>query len=270
MRILFFSDMHFPYSGLLDDELLYARNLLFIPFLNEIFSLKSDIVISLGDLVLDGLKEEMDEVYAHVKGNFYHILGNHDRIKFSLNELIDNKFRHGDTFLMYNQCDIILLETARDKNSQNWGGTLSDLQILWLKKCVEKNPEKPLLIFAHHPIFNTVRKSNYDMYSIDKNCEILPILKSRKGLCFYISGHTHTDDILRDGNIIFISASSVIDARIIRTLDISKKEIYYKSVDFNTKNTILEAKKLEKNLAEFNMSKFSVGSVLETNARFKI
>lgn len=269
MRIIFFADMHFPYSKLLDDKLLKARDELYFPFLDKVFSLQSDMVISLGDLVLSGYKEEMDEVYSKAKGNFYHILGNHDRAIFCLKELIDGKFRYGDSFFEYEFCDVLLLETAKDKNQKDWGGELSSLQISWLKECIDKNLRKPLLIFAHHPVFDTVRKSNYNMFSLDKNCEILDILEKRQNLVFYISGHTHTDDIIRDKNLVFISASCIIDARMVRILEIYKDEIYYKSVDFTTSKDMVAAEILSKNVEGFNFSKYGVGGTLETNARFK-
>lgn len=269
MRILFFSDMHFPYSKILNEELLKARDELFFSFLDRVFEMKSDMVISLGDLVLRGFKEEMDEVYDRVVGSFYHILGNHDRALFGLDELVDKKFRHGDSFFEFDLCDVILLETAKDKNSDDWGGKLTSSQILWLKSCVQTNTNKPLFIFAHHPVFDTVRKSNYDMYSISKSCEILPILRLRKNPVFYISGHTHTDDIIKDENLFFISTSCVIDARMVRILEISKDEILYKSIDLDSQSGIKYAKLLSQNLSDFNMSEFGVGGRFETNLRLK-
>lgn len=272
MKIVFFGDLHFPYSKILNDKLLKVRDDFYFPFFQKVFELDGDIFISLGDLVLKGYKEEMDEVYMHVKNKkpFFHVLGNHDTTCYELDELVDNKFIFHDTFLEFNKCCIIILQSPRYKDSENYGGFLSPLQLSWLENSIKKSEDKPLLIFSHHPVFDTVRKSNYPMFCIDKECNVYDVLKTKKQNSFFINGHNHSDSITKKDNWTFISTNCIIDAKSVKIVEITKKFLEYKTIDFSTEEDKKLAKILVENVDGIKFSKYSIGTTLEKNGKFSL
>ncbi|MFK4998539.1 hypothetical protein ACI2OX_18140 [Bacillus sp. N9] len=65
-------------------------------------------------------------------------------------------------------------------NKDNFGGWVTEQQLTWLQKVIETSGEKPMLIFAHHPVYNTTKKSDESMFHIHSEANIWEVLKEKK------------------------------------------------------------------------------------------
>ena len=106
---------------------------------------------------------------------------------------------------------LLFLETAREQEDpDNWGGWISKEQLVWLEKEIEKSGDKLLLIFAHHPVYDTTFRSNFSMLSIEPKIDVWSVLRKKKGKGIYVNGHNHVDSIVGSENWTFIQIAAVI------------------------------------------------------------
>jgi len=74
------------------------------------------------------------------------------------------------------------------------GGALPIAQRDWLDELAAGTPD-PVLVFAHHPSFNP--DPNYGLAPADHEA-LLALIARRENIAGYLSGHTHSNHVVRD------------------------------------------------------------------------
>lgn len=118
-----------------------------------------DVVIATGDLVDERTEAEyrmLQEILASLKAPIYFVMGNHDdRIAFR--KVFPNlPYMPAEGFVQYVLNDypvrIIVLDTLVDGEGY---GDMDAERLAWLEARLAEMPDKPTLIFMHHPPFTT-------------------------------------------------------------------------------------------------------------------
>lgn len=249
MKIALIGDLHYPSKNgvtkAMAKRTLQARDAFFPYFLNEFFSEQVDFHIALGDLTNFGQVDEYKEVYQFIRqydSKFVHVLGNHDLYQMGYDAVQEFTKQKRYDFMEIDGAIYVRLCTARELSTDNYGGSLDDEQLLWLEQIIHQSGTKPVIIFAHHPIVNTTKFSNRDMYSIDPAVDMWSILSQKKGNGFYMNGHTHVNDIIKKEQWNFCQCCAVMDFPSIRILTIEAGQI-----SFSTKEILL-SERMKENL----------------------
>lgn len=249
MKIALIGDLHYPSkNGVtkpMEQKILQARDEFFPYFLNQFFSEQADFHIALGDLTNFGKADEYKEVYQFIRqydSNFVHVIGNHDLYQMGYDAVHDFTKQKPYDFMEKDGVVYVRLATARELSPDNYGGSLDDEQLLWLDQIIHQSGTKPVIIFAHHPLVDTTKFSNREMYSIDPAINMWSILSQKKGNGFYLNGHTHVNDIIKKEQWNFCQCCAVMDFPSIRILTIEAGRI-----SFSTKEIVL-SERMKENL----------------------
>ncbi|NOU88378.1 carbohydrate-binding protein, partial [Paenibacillus sp. LMG 31460] len=121
---------------------------------------------------------------------------------------------------------------------------LNDETISWLDSTLASNadPSKPIFLFMHQPIYQTVSKSYSDNYgsSGPQMYKLQDVLKKYPQSVF-ITGHLH-DDIKLQGNLYSEEFSAVRDGAVINNqgliVDVYNDKVQMRGRDLNSKTTI--------------------------------
>jgi 3',5'-cyclic AMP phosphodiesterase CpdA len=189
------SDVHIKKSGTIDMQKFQAA----LKQLNE-QAQKQDAVVIVGDLTDNGLQEEYDRFFSvyDVKKQPQAVslitIGNHeyrnglseaDAQKRFLTEtgmesIYDHKVIKGYHFIILGS-ENRLTEGYYSKEQIQWLGEQ-------LEQAVKDDPKKPIFVFQHHPIKNTVFGSEW---STGMNGELLYNTLKEYPQVIHFSGHTH-------------------------------------------------------------------------------
>jgi putative cell wall-binding protein/3',5'-cyclic AMP phosphodiesterase CpdA/chitodextrinase len=191
--------------------------------LNEI-NPKYDAMVIVGDMTDNGLDDQYDNIHSvldkNAHGTVYYTIGDHEYWKARLNgnnELSDDTFPNGETEEMThdrfmektgmpgvyydkwvgpedNQYHFIFLSPDKFWQTDKSIGDrayISDEQIQWLEeKLAEKaNENKPIFVFTHQPLPDTVPGSNSSNSIIQYN-KVKKVLAKYPQVVMF-SGHTH-------------------------------------------------------------------------------
>jgi len=121
---------------------------------------RPDLVIATGDLTDCGLAEEYEvlrDLLEPLSMPVYLVPGNHDRRAELFAEFgPDGYFRNDDGFLHYtvegHDVRLIGLDTVVPGNGH---GAMCPARLAWLEGRLGEQPDRPTLIFMHHPPFST-------------------------------------------------------------------------------------------------------------------
>ena len=169
--------------------------------------------MSIGDLTNCGTEQELTEIYEKING--YHkslilTIGNHDLYSMSremVSQLINQKVNHS---IDLDEVKLIFWETAREMDKENFGGTVTEEQLIWLQRELEESGDKAVILFGHHPIYDTTFRSNYNKLSIDPEMDVYSVLKNKKGSAIYVCGHNHYDSVVQKDNWTFVQIGAGI------------------------------------------------------------
>ncbi|WP_068677017.1 metallophosphoesterase [Oceanobacillus sp. Castelsardo] len=263
MRIAFIGDLHYPSMVGKSNEVKEARNKFYTRFLHSFFELKADYYVSIGDLTNFGKEDELHEVYQIIQKYdkpFIHTFGNHDLYGIPRKEVLNISNRKQNISIETDQVNLISLETARDHNHEDHSGFLSDMQLEWLEGEIAQSEEKLVVIFAHHPVYDTTANSNFPYLSIVPEVPILDILRKKKGNGIYINGHNHIDSIETIDNWTFVQASAILDDQSIRVLEIDDNEISIQSIRVGNPELKGLAQIIGSNINHFQLNSHGIGS----------
>lgn len=175
-----------------------------------------DMVIAVGDICEDlGTDVEYAaarKFFGKLNKPFFPIAGNHDFIYSSFlspqgkrvraeASSRESKLRNfSETFglasIYYRKDDSGFLLVFLSPESPNHLTEMSDRQIGWLRAELEKNKDKPTIIFFHAPLKGTLRNYNSDANTPDfiaqPHEKIHEILLQNSQVLLWVSGHTHT------------------------------------------------------------------------------
>lgn len=265
MRIACIGDLHYPSMIGKSEKVKAARDTFYTEFLQSFFNIEADYYVSTGDLTNFGQADELREVYGIIRKHdkpFIHAFGNHDLLGVSKEEVLEITNSRQNISIDTDQAKIISLETARDHELVNCSGYLTNEQLTWLEEEITQSGEKPLFIFAHHPVFDTTVKSNFKYRSILPEIPILDVLWKKQGNAIYVNGHNHKDSMEVIENWTFVQSSAVLDDCTIRIFEIDENTISIQSVDVGTPELADMAQIIGSNIDYFSLNPFGKGTTL--------
>ncbi|MGO4697913.1 metallophosphoesterase [Paenibacillus sp. 2TAB26] len=253
MRLVLFGDLHFFDNKFVqgNEELLRAKECFYEKYLQKLFEIEADLHISLGDLTHMGTEEEFENVYQYIRSSgvsFRQVLGNHDAYelpKTKLQYLIDQPLND-----VYETSDalFVFVDSTREMDPQDYSGHLNPEQLEWLEAQMFVSPSKPILVFAHHPLYNTTTGSLDEKMHIDPTIDMRAVLQKRQGNCFYFNGHNHVHSIVKEGQWNFIQTAAGLCHPSIRIVEIDKSEVRTRIVAFEDEELVRAAQVLYEKL----------------------
>ncbi|MBI2809325.1 MAG: metallophosphoesterase, partial [Candidatus Melainabacteria bacterium] len=104
---------------------------------------------------------------------------------------------------------IIGMDTSRAESTT---GDISNEQLEWLKRDLEKNAGKFTIVFSHHPLLAPPpfdAGPPWDDYIIPNGASAREILGGSKDVHLAISGHLHVNKVQQESNIWYVSTASL-------------------------------------------------------------
>ena len=116
---------------------------------------KPDVVLVTGDICNSGTTEEYEQAkYLLDKLNtpYFVITGNHDSREYILSTFETKHCSSENGFVNYVVDDFVLRLIASDSAvAGHAGGEMCETRASWLETQLNKEPDKPTLLFMHHP-----------------------------------------------------------------------------------------------------------------------
>jgi 3',5'-cyclic AMP phosphodiesterase CpdA len=162
---------------------------------------KPDLVIATGDLADCGLAEEYEvlrDLLEPLSMPVYLVPGNHDRRAELFAEFgSDGYFRQEDGFLHYtiegHEVRLIGLDTV--VAGQGYGDMCKQ-RLSWLEGRLGEQPDRPTLIFMHHPPFST-GLGDMDRINCRNGAALSAVLRRFDNIERVVCGHHHRPIIVR-------------------------------------------------------------------------
>ncbi|MHA6533965.1 metallophosphoesterase family protein [Paenibacillus sp. BAC0078] len=219
MKLMIMGDLHYPGELVdADDRMNEARDTFFEQYLQEFLAAEADYHISVGDLTHAGTASEFKFIMQNVEqalpgspGRFLYVLGNHDTHACSKTDIQNLTGQPRYMAIEEAEAVILLLDTARE-TPEDWSGAIDEEQLEWLRSQMTQYGDKPLLVFAHHPVYNTTARSTEPMMSLEPALDLLSILGKHQGPGIFFSGHNHVRSMIRRGRWSFVQTAAVPDA----------------------------------------------------------
>ncbi|MBB3131001.1 3',5'-cyclic AMP phosphodiesterase CpdA [Paenibacillus rhizosphaerae] len=228
MRLALLGDLHYHEIDESVTGLKEARRAFYQTVLEQFLEQEADLYISLGDLTNFGTASELREVYDLLRRQdktFIHVLGNHDLYAQRRAEVLEITGQERYHAIDTDQAMLVFLDTAKEMDFKDWGGWLDPEQLGWLEEQVGLSGDKPLLVFGHHPVYNTTAGSEKDKGSIHPIIDMWSILNQKQGIGIYFNGHTHMDSIAHRQDWSFVQLSACLDQPGFRIVDIAEDAI---------------------------------------------
>ena len=172
---------------------------------------KPDLVLATGDLAnkayiqdYQGLRAMLDQLDMP-----YHVIpGNHDDREMMRSTFQDHGYLPEDGFLHYTLEGFPLRMVGLDTKDQGReGGCLCQERLAWLDDTLSAQPDKPTLVFMHHPPFKTGISYMDKDYFIGAD-EMDAIIRKHDQVERIICGHLHRTITKRFGGTVASVASS--------------------------------------------------------------
>jgi hypothetical protein len=128
---------------------------------------------------------------------------------------------------------------------------------------VEASGTKPLLVFGHHPVYNTTARSEKEKGSIHPGIDMWSILNRKKGIGVYFNGHTHVDSIVAQNNWTFVQLSACLDQHGFRIVEFTEEEIRISTVDVTDADVLENASLLHQHMVHFSHNPNARGTVAD-------
>ncbi|UKS27062.1 metallophosphoesterase [Paenibacillus sp. HWE-109] len=223
MRLIVMGDLHYSLMNGGAEEVLEARDKFYRAMIHHFVQLEADYHISLGDLTHEGVPEEFEHMLQWIGGNVGHfipVIGNHDAYllpKSDITAIIGHKRYQA---IERDEAHILILDTTKEMNRDDWGGELDEEQLRWLEDELVKSGNKPVLVFGHHPVYGTTARSTMEMMSIDPRTDIRAVLNKKQGQGFYFCGHNHVNSIVQEDNWFYIQTAACLDVPAFRRVEL--------------------------------------------------
>jgi 3',5'-cyclic-AMP phosphodiesterase len=252
IRIALMGDLHYSIIHT-DMELRKEADFFYSGFLQRFLDADAQWHVSIGDLTHDGQKEEFQEVYKHIRDSgrtFRQVLGNHDVLHLTNAEIGPLIEQPRYDVVHTEDMMLVFLDTTKELKLHGWG--LDSIQWVWLEEQIELSGEKPLILFAHHPVPGTTKFSPDDSMRFEAFQDIRPLLNRKKGLVLYFNGHTHTHSIVSKGNHHFIQTGAVVCDPGYIVVEIDAEQVRIESVRLNDEELSSGRKALFERLPEYH------------------
>ncbi len=234
-RVVLLGDLHF--SEYASPELDIEREQVFTAMFKQAVHLRPDLVVALGDTTHQGSLKELDPLHQIIQSSsqkagipIVTITGNHDCYQLSKSTIapyfigfegIQKPDFYPEClcgFLDLNGVRFTFLDTARDRDPDNFGGDVNLDQLHWLQALMADFNQDPKLryfvLMGHHPLFQTTAISDEEMMHIANSQELMTVLETlSKPPGLYCCGHNHTHSIARIPNWLCIQTAAPLDCR---------------------------------------------------------
>ncbi|MDT0162806.1 MULTISPECIES: metallophosphoesterase [Bacillaceae] len=273
MKIAMIGDLHYP---AINEEVLglkEARTAFYETFMNYFLDIEADFHVSIGDLTNFGLPNELEEIYSIIRQKdrtFYHALGNHDVYAMTKKEVLAITGQKQYHSFENEKAVFAFLDTAREMNYEDWGGWMDEEQLNWFETVVAASGSKPLLVFAHHPVYNTTTRSDGEKGSIHRDIDMWKVLSQKKGLGVYFNGHTHVDSIVQQNNWTFVQKSACLDQQAVRVIEIGQEEISVSAIDLDDDFLVEKAGFIAGNIPHFGPTPAARGTQEQRECRIPL
>lgn len=261
-------DLHYPTIKESYEPIEKEREDFFAGFLDAFFNLEADLYVSLGDLTNFGLVDELEDIYTIInKYNkpFFHVIGNHDAYGLTKSAMLEITKQERYHTIQYENLSLIFLDTAKEQDFFDWGGTLDDIQLQWLQEQINLSEDHSVIVFAHHPVYQTTTNSEKEYLSVDPKIPLKDILNSKNGANIYMNGHNHFNSIVEQGNWTYIQVAAVLDEIGARIIDITENHIQIMEVSLSSNSLRTAAKKLGTVINHFNLAPTQLGEEKDRN-----
>lgn len=263
MKIAVIGDLHYP---ALDEEYEFIeedRKIFYENFLERFFSIPADLYVSIGDLTNFGLKEELVQVYDMINRHgkpFIHVLGNHDVYAQTREKVLSLTGQQRYHSITLESAVLAFLDTAKEQDFEDWGGTLDAEQIDWLGNVIEESGELPLIVFAHHPVHATTANSEKDKLCISSDIPVWDLLSQKQGNGLYINGHNHFNSIAERSQWNFVQLAAVLDEQAVRIIEVTDSQISIDSVDLYDPDLYKRAQYIGNAISHFGLNPHQLGT----------
>lgn len=273
MKIALIGDLHYPSIDETIQGLKEARSTFYENFMDHFLKIDADYHVSIGDLTNFGLESELKEIYRIINQKnrtFYHALGNHDLYSMTKNEVLAITGQQQYHSFETDNAILVFLDTAKEMDYEDWGGWVDPEQLNWLEEVIRSSGTKPMLIFAHHPVYNTTTRSDMDKGSIHPDIDMWRILNQKEGIGMYINGHTHVDSIVQQNNWTFVQKSACLDQHAFRLIEIGENEITVNAIDLHDLAIEQNAPIICNNIKHFSPTAFARGTEENRNCHIPL
>ncbi|PRR83801.1 metallophosphoesterase family protein [Clostridium vincentii] len=240
MKVVILGDFH--YSDLREKdrskekEVFDIRDKYYEKIISSFLKTEGDYHIALGDLTNFGNKEEIKYVCDELKNNgvnFIHVMGNHDTYNSSKQEVLNETKQERYFSIEEEDKKLIFIDSTLETNHECWGGSIDEEQLQWLENEVIDAEGKTVLIFSHHPVYDTTALSKDENLYIQEIEEVDRILSLHKGRGVFFCGHNHVNSICKRENWYFVQTAAILDINAFRVVDIQADKINfdYKEVE---------------------------------------
>lgn len=263
MKIAVIGDLHYP---TVKDEYALSkreRQLFYESFMAHFFSIPADLYVSIGDLTNFGTQDELEEIYAIIDQHhkpFVHVLGNHDVYAMSRDEVLDITHQERYHSLSTEGAVLAFLDTAKEQDYEDWGGTLDLPQQKWLADVVEKSGDLPLIVFGHHPVYGTTKNSSLEKRSISPDIPMWDLLNKKRNAGLYVNGHNHFNSIAARDQWTFLQIAAVLDEQAVRVIEFSEAMISIDYVPFADPELRQRARTIGTAIDHFNLNPHPLGT----------
>lgn len=268
MKVIVMGDLHYPAIDKTIPGLHEARNAFYEQLVNRFFDIEADFHVSIGDLTNFGLASELQEVYSLLTAEdktFYHALGNHDLYSMTRHEVLELTGQARYHSFETEQAVFAFLDTAKELDFEDWGGWIDAVQLQWFESVVKESGMKPLIVFAHHPVYDTTKRSDTDKGSIHPSIDMWKILDQKVGVGVYVNGHTHIDSIEAIDNWTFVQTSACLDQQAFREINITDTAIEITAIDVADEELSNYAATIYSNIDHFTHRSDARGETADRN-----
>lgn len=257
VKIVVFGDLHYPTIKETYAEMKDEREYFFKQFLNQLFNIEADLYVSLGDLTNFGLPDELEDIYGMIREYnkpFIHVIGNHDSYGLPKTDMLEITKQERFKAIHNERLSLVFLDTAKEQDFDTYGGTLDETQLEWLKDQIEQAGNSNLIVFGHHPVFNTTMNSEKENLSVDPEIPLKEVLNQKSGVNIYMNGHNHFNSIVQEDNWTYIQVAAVMDEIGARVIEITDQEMKISEINFTTEQLRTAADKVGETIDHFRLA----------------
>lgn len=228
MKLVLMGDFHYSRMENGTEEMHAAREKVYTVMIDKFLEMDADYHISLGDLTHEGYPEEFDYVFNRIKSSgrsFIHVLGNHDTLSIPKTDILTITGQQRYQAIDTEEAKLIFLDTTKEMNRADWGGEMEADQLEWLQSQLEKSEDKPVFVFAHHPVCGTTARSTIEKLSIHPEIGMKELLNKKKGSGFYFCGHNHVNSIVQQDGWHYIQTAACLDIPAFRVVELKDGKV---------------------------------------------
>jgi 3',5'-cyclic AMP phosphodiesterase CpdA len=192
-RLIIISDAHLPGPGLITD--LFRRAIARAVELNPV------TVVLLGDTVETGKAEEYAlalEIVKPVRLLIRSLPGNHELLAGTINDFRNAWLVEPATVDLIDNLPVMRFNSAvAGQKEEEYFGRVTPEQLRLLDALLSARPTLPAILFSHHPLTNTVRRSDEVQFAIENSQPIRDRLAAHAAPAILFSAHTHWQSVKR-------------------------------------------------------------------------